>query len=69
MPASNTSATQSTHSFQLNVPGSDKKVGVEMELVPTDKLPASLHNSPNVAKVNLGGKEFFAVMGKTAVID
>ena len=61
------SGAPTTHA--LPVPGENKKVSVEMELVPSDKLPSSLHSSPNIAKVNLGGKEFFAVIGKTAVID
>lgn len=55
---------KSTHELQL--PNS-KKVKVEVSLVPAEQLPDVLHGNTNVTKLNIGGKDFFAVVGKTTV--
>lgn len=62
-------ATLRATSYQLDLPDSKSKVSVEMEMVPAESMPESLRSAPNVARVQLGGRDFFAVMGKTAVID
>ena len=57
--------TTSTTLHHLEVPGTSQKVSVELELVAPDDMPASLAASRNVAKLEVGGHEFFAVVGKT----
>jgi hypothetical protein len=52
-------------SHELAIPNSNQKVKVEVALVPADELPDTFHKNTNVAKVNVGGKDFFAVVGKT----
>jgi hypothetical protein len=51
----------------LEIPNTDKKLAVEVELVPADTAPSLLAGNTNVAKVLIGGKEFFAVVGKTVI--
>jgi hypothetical protein len=46
---------------------SGKKLGLQVTLVPADQLPEALHGDTNVAKVQIAGKDFFAVVGKTTV--
>lgn len=58
----------STSTHELPLPNSTQKVKVEVELVPADRIHESLRNSTNITKVNIGGQEFFAVVGKTAVV-
>jgi hypothetical protein len=50
------------------LPESGKKIGVQVTLVPGDQLPETLHRNTNVTKVNIAGKDFFAVVGKTTVV-
>ena len=56
------SSQKSSHEIQL--PNS-KKVKVEVTLVPAEELPDTFHGNTNVTKLNVGGKDFFAVVGKT----
>jgi hypothetical protein len=51
----------------LDLPHTDQKLSVEVELVPADTAPSLLAGNTNVAKVHIGGKEFFAVVGKTVI--
>ena len=56
-----------TSKHEITLPDSGKKLGVEVTLVPADHLPETLHGNTNVTKVNIAGKDFFAVVGKTTV--
>jgi hypothetical protein len=53
------------HSIEIE--GSEKPVKFEVELVPYDSLPSSLRaeNETNIARVDVGGKPFAVVLGKT----
>ena len=57
------------HTHTLSLPQTDKKLSVAVELVPADTTHSLLDEHPNVARVNIGGKEFLAVVGKTTITD
>ncbi len=57
--------TTLTSKHTVTIPNADKTVSVEVELIPADKFAKSLAKNTNVAKVKVGGKDFYAVMGKT----
>lgn len=54
--------------YQLDIPNSDQKVSIGVELIPAEDLPVTFINSPNVARVKIGQKDFFVVAGKTVAI-
>jgi len=56
-----------TTQHTVDLHGTGKKLSFEVELVPSEHASALLAGNTNVAKVNVGGKEFFAVVGKTTL--
>lgn len=52
---------------RIPIPGTNRFLNLTVEAVPADKMPSSLKNVTNVAKVNIAGKPFFLVAGKTTV--
>jgi hypothetical protein len=58
--------TQAT--YELAIPETDQKVSVEVDLIPAKDMPEALRKNTNVARVEIGGNEFFVVAGKTAPV-
>ena len=48
-------------SFSLNV--GQQEISVDVELLPAEQVPQSQRTATNVARVDIGGREFFAVVG------
>jgi hypothetical protein len=53
---------------KIDIPGSNKKLRIEVDVIPANDLHASMRKMPNVTKVSIGGKPFFLVAGKTHVV-
>jgi len=60
MPQQNATTTQ-----EVKLPNSNETIKVEVELIPADQFHDTFAKQTNVTKVNVDGKEFFAVVGKT----
>jgi len=54
-----------TSKHEIEMPAMDQSVSIEMELIPAEIFAKSLAGNTNVAKVQVKGRDFFAVLGKT----
>ena len=55
--------------YRLEVPDTDQLVSIELNVIPAGELPDLLQRNTNVVPINIGGKEFFLVAGKTVLVE